>query len=106
MELLSAKEAAKELNISQGTLHRFCRERKIRYTSLNGRDRKFKLEWLEEFVDTQIVAPFQPMQSARPSSLAPTQSSVPKDSYPPEDWGSLRLEAGKRVKNQTISDKS
>jgi predicted site-specific integrase-resolvase len=59
MELLSAKEAAKELNISQGTLHRFCRERKIRYTSLNRKEKFYtnsyqKTSEVEEFRSAEI----------------------------------------------------
>jgi hypothetical protein len=92
VKLLSAKAAAKELGISTGKLHLYCRERRIRYTTVNGKSRMFRLEWLDEFIDSRMVPPVEQASAAdhlaSPSSRSKKHGSQPKDSR--EDWDEFR----------------
>jgi len=91
MNLLTVKEASRVLGISPATLHRHCRARKIRYATLNGRSRLFRPEWLEEFVESQVVPPLESRQSTSRLSYQSTEIGSGQQESP-EDWVALRLE--------------
>lgn len=58
-EYLNSAEAAEYLHLSDRTVRSLCTDRKIRHERLNGRNVRFKKEWLDEYLQSIQVAPIQ-----------------------------------------------
>lgn len=58
-EYLNSAEAAEYLHLSDRTVRSLCTDRKIRHERLNGRNVRFKREWLDEYLQSIQVAPIQ-----------------------------------------------
>ena len=101
-ETLKSKEAARILGISLGHLHKICREGRIRFATPNGRDRVFKLEWLEEYFNSQTSLPSTSSDNRidnAPQISAPERGMVHGTTVP-DDWQALRCQ----IKDELVSD--
>ena len=58
-EYLNTVEAAEYLHISDRTVRTLCTERKIRHERLNGRNVRFKKEWLDEYLKSITIEPIK-----------------------------------------------
>lgn len=56
-EYLNSLEAAEFLKVSDRTIRTLCRNRKIKHERLNGRNIRFKREWLEDYQKSITVEP-------------------------------------------------
>ena len=55
MNLLIPEQAALKLGISKKTLHRLCREGRIGYVKINSKERSFRPEQIQEYIERQTV---------------------------------------------------
>ncbi|MGO8879343.1 MAG: helix-turn-helix domain-containing protein [Desulfomonilaceae bacterium] len=55
MNLLKPEEAASELGISKKTLHRLCREGRIAYVEINDKERRFRPDQIQEYIERRTV---------------------------------------------------
>ena len=58
-EYLNSVEAAEYLHLSDKTVRTLCNERKIRHERLNGRNVRFKKEWLDEYLKSITIEPIK-----------------------------------------------
>lgn len=58
-EYLNSAEAAEILQLSDRTIRTLCRERKIKHERLNGRNIRFKREWLDDYLKNITVEPIE-----------------------------------------------
>lgn len=58
-EYMNSTEAAEYLHLSDRTVRTLCSERKIRHERLNGRNIRFKKEWLEEYLQSITIEPIK-----------------------------------------------
>jgi excisionase family DNA binding protein len=62
MEVLrTPKEAAELLKTSPKTVHKLCRDNKLGFVLVNGKDRRFTDEHLEEYVRSRTVPVKKPV---------------------------------------------
>lgn len=54
-EYLNTTQAAEYLHLSDRTIRTLCTERKIRHQRVNGRNIRFKKEWLDEYLESIVV---------------------------------------------------
>ena len=59
VEYLNSMEAAAYLHVSDRTVRTLCTERRIRHERLNGRNVRFKKEWLDEYLQSITIEPIK-----------------------------------------------
>ena len=60
-EYMNTTEAAEYLHLSDRTIRTLCTERKIRHQRVNGRNIRFKREWLDEYLES-IIETIEPIK--------------------------------------------
>ena len=58
-EYMTSIEAAEYLHLSDRTVRTLCKNRKIRHELLNGRNYRFKREWLDEYLKSITFEPIK-----------------------------------------------
>ena len=53
-EYLNTLEAADFLGVSDRTVRKLCADKKIKHQRINGRNIRFKKEWLEDYLSSAI----------------------------------------------------
>ena len=56
-EYLTSKDAAEYLGVSDRTVRELCNTRQIEHERLNGRNLRFRQEWLDEYLQSIRVRP-------------------------------------------------
>ena len=58
-EYLNSTEAAALIGVTDKTIRNLCRDRKIKHERLNGRNLRFKKEWIDDYLQSLIVEPIK-----------------------------------------------
>ena len=73
-QLINPQRASEILGISRKTLNQLCRDHAIAFVQVNGRDRKFTAEGIQEYIQSRTV----PRVDRRESRRLPSPAKIRK----------------------------